>query len=193
MWEICSTLTIKTPERGNGRRSGVFFVNFEQISHFALVFSLLTLNKQMPVGVSQYPKYASGLLLQISSKLTTKKPISTTSITVVLYFSLTHSPFISTVFPLIYEHMLGWYDILKDFLENHLTIFLNFLSKFSISRSSFCTVKYPYKVNNKYIWKTSMKRCSTGVTVDIEQVFVHWIILKPRFLRVLFISFLQIT
>ena len=42
--EICSKLTIKTPERRQWRRSGVLFVNFEHISHLALVFLLLTLN-----------------------------------------------------------------------------------------------------------------------------------------------------
>ena len=31
--EICSKLTIKTPERRQERRSGVFIVNFEHISH----------------------------------------------------------------------------------------------------------------------------------------------------------------
>ena len=31
--EICSKLTIKTPERCQWRRSGVFIVNFEHISH----------------------------------------------------------------------------------------------------------------------------------------------------------------
>ena len=36
--EICSKLTIKTPERRRGRRSGVFIVNFEHISHLVLVF-----------------------------------------------------------------------------------------------------------------------------------------------------------
>ena len=41
--EICSKLTIKTPERRQWRRSGVFIVNFEQISHLVLVFLLLTL------------------------------------------------------------------------------------------------------------------------------------------------------
>ena len=44
--EICSKLTIKTPER----RSGVFIVNFEHISHLVLVFLLLTLNMQLPAG-----------------------------------------------------------------------------------------------------------------------------------------------
>ena len=39
--EICSKLTMKTPER----RSTVFIVNFEHISHLFLVFLLLTLNK----------------------------------------------------------------------------------------------------------------------------------------------------
>ena len=43
--EICSKLTINTPERRHWRRSGVFLVNFEHISHLVLVFLLLTLNK----------------------------------------------------------------------------------------------------------------------------------------------------
>ena len=45
MCEICSKLTIKTPERRQSRRSGAFIVNFELISHIVLVFLLLTLNK----------------------------------------------------------------------------------------------------------------------------------------------------
>ena len=44
-YEICSKLTIKTPGWGQWRCSGVFFVNFELISHLFLVFLLLTLNK----------------------------------------------------------------------------------------------------------------------------------------------------
>ena len=35
--EICSKLTIKIPERHHCRRSGIFVVNFEHISHLALV------------------------------------------------------------------------------------------------------------------------------------------------------------
>ena len=43
MCEIYSKLTIKTPE---GRlSSGVFIVNFEHISHLALLFLLLTLSR----------------------------------------------------------------------------------------------------------------------------------------------------
>ena len=42
--EICSKLTIKTLERRQWRRSGVFMVNFEHISLLVLVFLLLTLN-----------------------------------------------------------------------------------------------------------------------------------------------------
>ena len=41
--EISSKLAIKTPERTQWRRSGVFIVNFEHISHLGL-FLLLTLN-----------------------------------------------------------------------------------------------------------------------------------------------------
>ena len=43
--EICSTLIIKTPERRQWRRSDVFIVNFENISHLLLVFPLLTLSR----------------------------------------------------------------------------------------------------------------------------------------------------
>ena len=50
MFEICSKLTIKTPERHQWRCLGVFIVNFEQISHIALFFPLPNLNKKMPVG-----------------------------------------------------------------------------------------------------------------------------------------------
>ena len=32
------------------RRPGIFIVNFEDISHFVLVFLLLTLSRQMPAG-----------------------------------------------------------------------------------------------------------------------------------------------
>ena len=41
--EICPKLTIKIPERRQWRRSGNFIVNFGHITHFALVFLLLTL------------------------------------------------------------------------------------------------------------------------------------------------------
>ena len=43
--EIFSKLTIKTPERRRWRRSGVFIINFENISHLFLELLLLTLNK----------------------------------------------------------------------------------------------------------------------------------------------------
>ena len=43
--EICSKLTIETPERRHWRRSGVFIVNFEHISHLVLRFLLLTLSR----------------------------------------------------------------------------------------------------------------------------------------------------
>ena len=37
-------LTIKKPERRKWRRTGVFIVNFEHISHLVLVFLLLILS-----------------------------------------------------------------------------------------------------------------------------------------------------
>ena len=45
--EICSKLTINTPERRHWRRSGVFIVKSEHISRLVLVFLLLTVNKQV--------------------------------------------------------------------------------------------------------------------------------------------------
>ena len=45
--KICSKLVIMKSERHHWFRSGVFIVNFEHISHFFLVFLLLTL---MPTG-----------------------------------------------------------------------------------------------------------------------------------------------
>ena len=40
-YEMCSKLTIKTPERRQWRGSGVFIVNFEHISHLVLVVSIV--------------------------------------------------------------------------------------------------------------------------------------------------------
>ena len=40
----------KVNDKDTWRRSGVFFVNFEHISHLVLVFLFLTLNRKMPVG-----------------------------------------------------------------------------------------------------------------------------------------------
>ena len=42
--EICSKLTVKTPERPHWCHSGVFIVNFEHISKLVLVFLMSTLN-----------------------------------------------------------------------------------------------------------------------------------------------------
>ena len=43
--EICSKLTIKTPERAPWRRSIISVVNFEQISNLVIVFLLLHLRR----------------------------------------------------------------------------------------------------------------------------------------------------
>ena len=45
MFKICLKLTIKTPERRQWRRFGVYTVNFEHILHLILVFLLLTLSR----------------------------------------------------------------------------------------------------------------------------------------------------
>ena len=43
--EIYSTLTIKTHEQCHGRRSGVFFENFEQILQHIIEFVLIIFSK----------------------------------------------------------------------------------------------------------------------------------------------------
>ena len=51
--EICSKLTIKTPERCQictKVTGGVFIVNFENTSHLVLMFLLWILSRQMPAG-----------------------------------------------------------------------------------------------------------------------------------------------
>ena len=76
MCEVCSKLTIKTPERRHWRRSGVFIVNFEQISHIVLIYLLLTLNNladwqmlsnatiQLIYGAAQFTGfYTMGMLI----------------------------------------------------------------------------------------------------------------------------------
>ena len=47
MCKICSKLTIKKADLCQLRSTGVFIVNFEQISHIVLDFPLLTLSKLM--------------------------------------------------------------------------------------------------------------------------------------------------
>ena len=52
--ELCSKLTINTPQQHHWRQSSVFIVNFEHISQLFLVFLSLTLNKQMLGGQVLY-------------------------------------------------------------------------------------------------------------------------------------------
>ena len=67
----CSKLKIETVEHGvkyvqnsqkryqnvNWRRSGIFFVNFEHISHHVQAFLLLTLNIWLPAGKADWRVY----------------------------------------------------------------------------------------------------------------------------------------
>ena len=58
--EICLKLT-KAPERRHLCRSGVFIVNFKQISRIVILFPLLTLNKQTlarKICIKIYKKHA---------------------------------------------------------------------------------------------------------------------------------------
>ena len=50
MCEICSKLTIKTPERLRWRRSGVFIEYSEHILQIIIEFSLLTVKNKCRLG-----------------------------------------------------------------------------------------------------------------------------------------------
>ena len=54
MCEICSKLTIKTPERRQWHRSGVFIVNFEHISHLFPSVSIVVDFQQVNVSWESY-------------------------------------------------------------------------------------------------------------------------------------------
>ena len=45
MYKISSKLTTKTPEQRHWCRSGVFVINFEQIEHIVLVFSIVDIEQ----------------------------------------------------------------------------------------------------------------------------------------------------
>ena len=55
--EICSKLTIKTPEQHHWRRSGIFTDNFEHILHLFLVSLLFILKKKMTAWTRTADKY----------------------------------------------------------------------------------------------------------------------------------------
>ena len=52
--DMRSKFTIKTPERSQWSRSGVFIVNFEHISHLFLVFLLWTLSMYLFAGIGTF-------------------------------------------------------------------------------------------------------------------------------------------
>ena len=53
--EIWSKLTIKIPERCHWSRFGIFIINFEHISHLALVFLLLTWSRLTGLHLNVHP------------------------------------------------------------------------------------------------------------------------------------------
>ena len=87
--EICSKLTIKTPERCQWRRSAVFIVNFENILHHFLVFLLLNLNMQLPARILLLcPSYniiiyypANFYLFKTNNKNTRKRRVKFSNLT----------------------------------------------------------------------------------------------------------------
>ena len=71
--EICPKLTIKIPEQ---RRSGIFIVNFEHISHLVQVFLLLTLSRLIPAGIMLSMFKVNCALMLFSSQHVTFHPIT---------------------------------------------------------------------------------------------------------------------
>ena len=52
--EVCSKLTVETPEPRLWLCSDVFIVDFEHISYLALGVSIVALNSKMPAGNTVY-------------------------------------------------------------------------------------------------------------------------------------------
>ena len=68
--EIFSKLTIKTPEQCHWRRSGVFIVNFEQMSYIVIIFPLFTLNMKISAEQSCIHVYLiQGYFVNIANHL----------------------------------------------------------------------------------------------------------------------------
>ena len=57
MCEICSKLTVKTPEQRHWRRLGVFIVNFEHVSHLA--HNVSTVGRSTLVGQRPMKSFSS--------------------------------------------------------------------------------------------------------------------------------------
>ena len=73
IYEICSKLTINTPERSQWRRSSIFIVNFEHISHLALLVLWLTLSRQKPAGLNQFKAFQKCSISHYSPHHNTQK------------------------------------------------------------------------------------------------------------------------
>ena len=77
--EMCSKSTINTSERRQWRRSDVFIVNFEHISHLVLVFLLLTLRSICRLGCQDMScimgTYSKSKRLHFLAFITEKKSI----------------------------------------------------------------------------------------------------------------------
>ena len=68
-YEICSKLTIKTPERRHWRSSCVYIVNFEHISHLYLVFLLLLWTSKCKLGNNYKWHFTGAAVRRCSTKL----------------------------------------------------------------------------------------------------------------------------
>ena len=67
------------PERLQRRRSDIFIVNFEHISHLVLVFLLLTLDMNLPAGFTQSNSMESEIRLSDCSNLAINRKNENTS------------------------------------------------------------------------------------------------------------------
>ena len=68
--ELYSKLTIKTPERWQWLRSGVFIVNFEHILYLVLALLLLTLSMKFPARLGSCQTYVMNLFAEVVTQLT---------------------------------------------------------------------------------------------------------------------------
>ena len=171
MYEICSKATIKTPERWQWRRFGVFIVNLEQISHIVLLFFLLTLNKLMPAGwwlrltevsSTNFPKFLLRIALQ-----------DTIFILHSFYFVILYKLWgrneslkylkSSKITTAIREHKVNefWYGIKLTIRSSSPKVFLEVLKIWSkVTGGQLCRSAISIKLQNSFIEITLRHECS---------------------------------
>ena len=116
MCGTCLKLTINIPERLHWLYSGVFSVNFKQISHIVLVFPSLTLNSCLSLSALLFLLLFSSVIVIVNSARCLRY--------VWLFFNIKHESFNIKIHIFFYTRRLNWFMVFgvtsSEFLEVYL-------------------------------------------------------------------------